>query len=231
MKIFFNIFYVASLIMPIIFLPAEPAKNSIYLSFSAFSLTGEITNLFYFSDNEEIEFCAPSYRRSKDLHYKGNTDISFYRRVNDKIEYIGKVFFTQNIRRPLILFSKNNNNFNVMIIEDEISIFNLGSIRFINLTKNENKLIIALGENAQIKKFLPPKGIVSYNINNRDVGNLRFQIAGIDKNNHAKILKDAIIFPEMEARYIYFIYQPKKDKDYYKISMLKERVSSSITKL
>lgn len=219
--------YFIFLFISICYLSANPEADIVTLNFTTFSLSGKLNKLCFISDGKIIEFDTSQYRRSKELKYTGGRIISFYQKTGNNpndIELVTNVQIRKNMQRPLILFAKDNNGINALIIEDEVSIFKAGSIRFINLTKNTNDLIIAFGENAQIRKVLPPNELITYNISNKDIGNLRLQIAGIDKNKQPRILKDAIIFPELKARYIYFIYQPEKRKDYYKVSMLKEPV-------
>ena len=130
----------------------------------------------------------------------------------------------EGIERPLFLFRKaGNGKYAVRPIEDSLSTNPAASLRFLNLTQDTTQLILALGENAEIKMPLQPLVPMSHEMRDEDSGNLRFQIAG-EFDGAARILKDARIYPNLQSRYIYFIYKPDVNRPVLKVKSLTEHV-------
>lgn len=91
-----------------------------------------------------------------------------------------------------------------------------------NLSDMRQQLFIGIGESAEIRKKIAPLGIVDYQIQDDDVGNLRIQIARAN-DGAPEMLKDMRIFPSKLKRNLYFIFQPDLNKPRLKIKLLSEK--------
>jgi hypothetical protein len=215
------------LILPTI-VYAQANENIIPKKFTAYSLTDSISALSYVTEGEIVDFKISNFRRSQEQTYKGPPMVTFFRGGLDEdgepVEVIARTRLKKELKRPLLLFSKSKNGYNIIQIEDDMASAPSGSVRFMNLTDIKQELFVGIGEDAEVKKKIEPAGVASYQITDDDIGNLRIRIARLTDND-AEMIKDMRIFPEMVNRYIYFIFQPDLKKPRIKMKMLVEKTA------
>lgn len=205
---------------------SDAPQNTVRLDFSAYSLGKHLGEVSYLCGEEEHTLNITNYRRSKLQHYKGSPVITFYRGELDAdgrpTNILTQVPLNTRLKQPLLLFAESSDGLRVLQIEDAPSAAPAGSLRFMNLSGVRQQLLIGIGERAEIRKKIDPLGIVDYQIQDDDVGNLRIQIARMNDGT-PEALKDMRIFPNKLQRNLYFIFQPDLNKPRLKIKLLSEK--------
>lgn len=205
---------------------SDAPQNTVRLDFSAYSLSNNLGELRYLSGEDEQKLTITNYRRTKLQHYQGYPVITFYRGELDEngqpSDILTQVPLNTRLKQPLLLFAESSDGIRVLQIEDAPSAAPPGSLRFMNLSDMRQQLFIGIGESADIRKKIAPLGIVDYQIQDDDVGNLRIQIARAN-DGAPEMLKDMRIFPSKLKRNLYFIFQPDLNKPRLKIKLLSEK--------
>ena len=187
--------------------------------FSAYSLGSDLGEVRYLMNSGLSGPVNPSlsgekfiditnYRRSKFQNYEGASGLTFYRG-----DIITQVTLNPAFEQPLLLFTESNG---VLQIEDAASVYPGGNLRFMNFLPHQ--LFIWFGETGATGATIEPFGIVDYQAQDEDFGNLRVRLA-----TSSDELKDMRIFPNKLQHNIYFIFQPDLDKPYTKIKLLTEK--------
>ena len=205
---------------------SDAPQNTVRLDFSAYSLSSNLGELRYLSGEDEQKLTITNYRRSKLQNYEGAPQLTFYRGELDAdgrpTDILTHVPLNTRLKQPLLLFAESSDGVRVLQIEDAPSAAPAGSLRFMNLSDMRQQLFIGIGESAEIRKKIEPLGIVDYQIQDDDVGNLRIQIARLN-DGAPEALKDMRIFPNKLQRNLYFIFQPDLNKPRLKIKLLSEK--------
>jgi hypothetical protein len=205
---------------------SDVPQNTVRLDFSAYSLSSHLGELRYLSGEDEQKLTITNYRRTKLQHYQGSPLITFYRgELNadgHPTDIVTQVPLNTRLKQPLLLFAESSDGVRVLQIEDAPSTAPPGSLRFMNLSDMRQQLFIGIGERAEIRKKIEPLGIVDYQIQDGDIGNLRIQIARAN-DGAPEMLKDMRVFPNKLQRNLYFIFQPDLNKPRLKIKLLSEK--------
>lgn len=212
---------------------SDAPSNTVRLDFSAYSLGNQLGEVHYLTNEGEKTLDINNYRRSKLQNYEGAPQLTFYRGELDEngqpTDILTQVPLNTRLKQPLLLFAESSDGIRVLQIEDAPSAAPAGSLRFMNLSDIRQQLFIGIGESAEIRKKIAPLGIVDYQIQDGDVGNLRIQIARAN-NGAPEMLKDMRIFPNKKQRNLYFIFQPELNKPRLKIKLLSEKPQLSNSK-
>lgn len=211
---------------PLVAAQSSEAPESVRIEFSAYSLSNNLGKIAYLTNEGEESLEVTNYRRSKLQRYEGPPQITFYRGKLDEngqpTDILTQVPLNPQLKRPLLLFAESAAGIRVLQIEDDMSVAPAGSLRFMNLSDMRQQLFIGIGENAEVRKRIEPLGLVNYRIEDRDIGNLRIQIARAN-NGTPEMLKDMRIFPNKLQSNLYFIFQPDLNKPRLKIKLLSEK--------
>jgi len=206
---------------------------SVRIEFSAYSLSNNLGEVHYLTNEGEKTLNISNYRRSKLQNYEGPLQMIFYRgELNENgqpTDILTQVALNPQLKRPLLLFAESAAGIRVLQIEDDVTAAPAGSLRFMNLSGMRQQLFIGIGENAEIRKQIAPLGIVDYQIQDGDVGNLRIQIARAF-NDTPEMLKDMRVFPNKLQSDLFFIFQPDLNKPRLKIKLLSEKPQISSSK-
>ena len=194
--------------------------------FTAYCLKGDLNEISYWSADKIHSFKMDRYKRSAEQTYRGQAEMVFFNGgLNDQgqpVNIIARTRIQPHLKRPLLLFAQTAAGYAILQIEDDFLSLPAGSIRFMNLSDVNQKLLIGVGENAEFKQIIDPMRIASYQAKEKDVGNLRVRIARQTQSG-TEMIKDMRIFPNTINRYIYFIFQPDSNKPRFTIKMLIEK--------
>jgi len=194
--------------------------------FTAYCLKGDLNEVSYLSADKIHSFKVDRYRRSVEQMYRGQTEMVFFsgglNEQGQPVNVIARTGIRPELKRPLLLFAETAKGYAILQVEDDILASPAGSIRFMNLSGSQQTLFIGIGEDAEFKQQIQPRGIARYQMQAEDAGNLRIRIARLTEKG-SDLLRDMRIFPNTINRYIYFIFQPDPDKARFTIKMLAEK--------
>ncbi|MGB0372200.1 MAG: hypothetical protein ACPGN3_12775 [Opitutales bacterium] len=202
------------------------AQEIIEKQVRAVSLGASIESLALLSDTGAVDISVPKGRRSDAYLYAGSSNLKLIKQGTYIPDgplppVVAQAYIPECYKRPLLIFTEDNGNNAIIVIEDDMSRFSGNGVLFANMTPY--RVALVFGDDLDERISLESVEMKVHEFDESSV-NVRVRAATQVGGELFRAL-DTRLFPNPQTRDIYFIYSnPRKGEGAVSIRTLRENI-------